>query len=243
MPWRGAFSVEETKVINAGEMQIIASGRARTYALLAALYSAPPAAELAATIRKGGLAPDGSGPLKDATEALTGAFRRLESAGPFAADVIAEHTRLFTLPSGVVPHESYYMDTNQRVGGHVTAAVKRYYDNAAAQLTGACLELPDHMGVELEFMQFLCDIEAQFWNGPDADGLQRCLDFQNGFLSEHLLRWHRELCEKILQETGLEIYRALATLTLEFLEAERLYVPVLAQEIHSEWRTPCASES
>lgn len=230
-------------MINIGEMQLVASGRAQTYALLAALYSAPPSEELAAMIRKGGLAPEGNGPLNEAAEALTNAFRLLESVGPAAADVVAEHTRLFTLPSGVVPHESYYADKNQRVGGHVTAAVKFYYDNAAAQLTGACLELPDHMGVELEFMQFLCDIEKQFWNGPDGDGLQRCLEFQNGFLTEHLLCWHRELCEKILNETGLEIYRALATLTLEFLEAERTFVSGLVQEIHSEWRTPCATES
>lgn len=230
-------------MINSGEMQVVASSRAKTYALLAALFSAPPSEELAAMIRKGGLAPEGNVPLRKAVEALTNAFRLLESDGPSVADVVAEHTRLFTLPSGVVPHESYYTDKNQRVGGHVTAAVKLYYDNAAAQLTGACLELPDHMGVELEFMQFLCDIEKQFWNGPDVDGLKRCLEFQNGFLSEHLLCWHRELCEKILNETGLEIYRALATLTLEFLEAERMFVPALAQAIHSEWRTPCASES
>lgn len=230
-------------MINSGEMQIVASGRAKTYALLAVLFSAPPSEELAAMIRKGGLAPEGHGPLKEAVEALTKAFQRAVSDEIPAADVVAEHTRLFTLPSGVVPHESYYADKNQRVGGHVTAAVKLYYDNAAAQLTGACLELPDHIGVELEFMQFLCDIEKQFWNGPDGDGLQRCLEFQNGFLSEHLLCWHRELCEKILQETGLEIYRALAILTLEFLEAERTFVPGLAKEIHSEWRTPCASES
>lgn len=230
-------------MINSGEMKNVASGRAKTYALLAALYSAPPSGELAAMIREGGLAPEGSGPLKDATQELARAFRLLDSAGPSAADVVAEHTRLFTLPSGVVPHESYYTDDNQRVGGHVTAAVKLYYDTAAAQLTGACLELPDHMGVELEFMQFLCDIEKQFWDGPDGDGLRRCLYFQNGFLTEHLLRWHRQLCEKILQETGLEIYRALAILTLEFLEAERSFVPVLAEEIHSEWSTSCASES
>lgn len=230
-------------MINSGEMQIVASGRAKTYALLAALFSAPPSEELAVMIRKGGLAPEGNVPLKQAVEALTKAFRLLKSAGPSDADVVAEHTRLFTLPSGVVPHESYYTDKNQRVGGHVTATVKLCYDKAAAQLTGACLELPDHMSVELEFMQFLCDIETQFWNGPDFDGLQRCLEFQNGFLFEHLLCWHRELCEKILNETGLEIYRALATLTLEFLEAERTFVPVLVQGIHSEWRTPCASES
>jgi len=230
-------------VINPGEMQSVASGRAKTYALLAALYSAPPSRELAALIRAGGLVAEGGGPLSAAAEALTDAFRRAVSDGLADADLVAEHTRLFTLPSGVVPHESYYADKNQRVGGHVTAAVKLYYDDAAAELTGTCLELPDHMGVELEFMQFLCDIEKQFWNEPEGEGLQRCLDFQNGFLTEHLLRWHRELCEKIRSETSLEIYRTLATLTIEFLEAERAFVPELAQGIHSEWRTTCASES
>ncbi|MCX7148237.1 MAG: molecular chaperone TorD family protein [Rhodocyclales bacterium] len=229
-------------MINSGEMQIVASGRAKTYALLASLFSAPPSPELSALIRAGGLVAEGNSGLRAAADALTEAFRRAVSDGLAEAEIVAEQTRLFALPSGVVPHESYYADKNQRVGGHVTAAVKLYYDNAAAQLTGACLELPDHMGVELEFMQFLCDIERQFWNEPDGDGLQRCIDFQNGFLTEHLLCWYRPLCEKILNETSLEIYRALATLTIEFLGAERIFVPMFAQ-IHSEWRTTCASES
>ena len=46
---------------------------------------------------------------------------------------------------------------------------------------------------------------------------------------------------------GLELMEragsAMAEAMLEFLEAERVFVPVLAQEIHSEWSTPCASES
>lgn len=230
-------------MIDPGEMQTVASGRAKTYAVLAALYLAPPTEDLVALIRAGGLVAEGGSALRAAADALTESFRRAASAGLAEAEIVAEHTRLFTLPSGVVPHESYYADKNQRVGGHVTAAVKLYYDAAAAELTGACLELPDHMGVELEFMQFLCDIEKQFWNEPEGEGLQRCLDFQSEFLAEHLLRWHRELCEKIQSETSLEIYRALATLTIEFLEAERAFVPELTKEIHSEWRTPCASES
>lgn len=230
-------------MIEPGEMQIVAAGRAKTYAVLAALYSAPPAEDLAALIRTGGLVVEGGGALRAAADALTESFKRAASDGLAEAEIVAEHTRLFTLPSGVVPHESYYADKNQRVGGHVTAAVKRYYDAAAAELTGACLELPDHVGVELEFMHFLCDIEKQFWNKPDGDGLQRCLDFQNGFLTEHLLRWHRDLCEKIQSETSLEIYRALATLTIEFLEAERIFVPELTREVHSKWRTACVSET
>lgn len=230
-------------MINSGEMQTVAGGRAKTYAVLAALYSAPPTEELAALIRAGGLAPEGGSLLSAAAEALTQSFRRAASDGLPETELVAEHTRLFTLPSGVVPHESYYADENRRVGGHVTAGVMRYYDMAAARLTGACLELPDHIGVELEFMQFLCDIEKQFWKESNGDGLQRCLEFQNGFMTDHLLLWHRELCEKILNETSLEIYRALATLTIEFLEAERTFVPELAKGIHSEWRTTCASES
>jgi TorA maturation chaperone TorD len=226
-----------------GEMQAAAGGRAKTYAVLAALYSAPPTGALAALIRTGGLATEEGGPLGAAADALTESFRRAASAGLPEAELVAEHTRLFTLPSGVVPHESYYADENQRVGGHVTAAVKGYYDAAAAELTGACLELPDHIGVELEFMKFLCDLEAQFWQTSNTEGLRKCLDFQAGFLADHLLRWHRELCEKIINETSLDIYRALAALTLEFLEAERTFVPELAKGIHSEWRTTCASES
>ncbi len=230
-------------MIDSNEMLTVAGGRAKTYAVLAALYSAPPSAELAALVRAGGLASECNSPLSAAAEALTESFRRAASDGLPEAELIAEHTRLFTLPSGIVPHESYYADENQRVGGRVTAAVKLYYDTAAAQLTGACLELPDHIGVELEFMKFLCDLEAQFWQASNEEGLRKCLDFQAGFLADHLLRWHRELCEKIRNETSLEIYRALANLTFEFLEAERAFVPDLVKGIHSEWRTPCVSES
>lgn len=230
-------------MIDPDEMQLVATARAKTYAVLAALYSAPPADGLASRIRAGGLVVEGGAALCAAADALTEAFRRAAADGLTDSEIIAEHTRLFALPSGVVPHESYYMDKNQRVGGHVTAAVSRYYAAAAAELTGACLELPDHIGVELEFMQFLCDIEKQFWIEPNGEGLQRCLDFQSGFLVEHLLCWHRDLCGKIQSETSLEIFRALATLTVEFLEAERSFVPGLAQEIHSEWRTPCTSAS
>jgi TorA maturation chaperone TorD len=221
------------------EMQATAAGRGQTYAILAALYSAPPSAELAALIRAGGLRQEGNTALAAAANALTDAFadKRTE------AEIAAEHTRLFVLPSGVVPHESYYLDENQRVGGHVTVAVQRFYDAAAAQLTNARLELPDHIGVELEFMKFLCTLEAQFWQEPNEDGLHRCLDFQKSFLEAHLLRWHRKLCEKVLNESSLDTYRALACLTLEFLEAERVFVPESSKAIHSERRSTCVSES
>jgi len=67
--------LEETKVIDSEEIQTIAAGRAKTYAVLAALYTTPPSEELAAMIRAGGLAPEGSGALGAAANELTEFFR------------------------------------------------------------------------------------------------------------------------------------------------------------------------
>lgn len=227
-------------MINAEHMQERAAGRAKTYAILAAIFTAPPTPELAAAIASGALDLEQGSPLAAAASELTAAFRQLAAAAVPDNDVIAEHTRLFVLPSGVVPHESYYLDDNRRLGGHVTVAVQRYYNAAAATTSDACLELPDHMGVELGFMKFLTDIEAQLWQEePESEGLAKCLELQQGFLEGHLLRWHEALCRKVVEETNLDLYRALARLTLDFLTVEATLVPALALEVSSQGRTTC----
>lgn len=227
-------------MIDPKEMQTAADCRAKTYAVLAALYSAPPSEELAATIREGGLAQEPGSALAAAADELTACFRQAAPDGATDNDIVAEYTRLFVLPFGVVPNESFYTDEKKLVGGHVTVAVQRYYDAAAARLTGTSMELADHMGVELEFMKFLCDIEAQLWQEPNWAGLEKCLEFQSGFLDGHLLRWHEALGRKIVEESSLDLYRAVARLTVDFLEAERDFVPALTRELCSEGRKLCA---
>lgn len=225
-------------MIDPKEMQHVAVGRAKTYAVLAALYSAPPTQELTASICSGDITTEGNVLTSAATE-LTACFQRAASDGLMESEVVAEYTRLFVLPSGVIPHESFYADENRRIGGHVTVEVRQFYEAAGAQLTGACLELPDHIGVELEFMKFLCDIEAQLWLAPDREGLRQCLDFQCDFLADHLLQWQRALCDRILNESAMDLYRALARLTADFLDAEWAFVPELAAGICSEGRKLC----
>lgn len=225
------------------EMQAVAAGRAKTYGVLSALYSAAPTSELAQIIRAGGLiAPDASGPLSAAAHDLTASFRATAAQGP-DNELAAEYTQLFVLPSGVLPHEAIYLDESKRLGGHVTVGVQRFYDTAGAELAGACLELPDHFGVELEFMNFLCGIEAQLRQQPDDAALQTCLRFQHDFLAEHLLRWYQPLCERVLQDSSSGAYRALARLTMVFLEAEGELVPQLIDELDSESRTVCVPET
>lgn len=217
----------------------LASGRARTYAVLSALYLAPPAQDLVVDVLRAGLGEGGNNPL---ARALVETMR-CGAGGQAGSEVVAEHTRLFVLPSGIVPNESNFLDENRRVGGHVTVAVQQFYDSAAARFSSACLELPDHIGVELEFMKFLCDIEFQLWQAADRSGLENCVEFQRGFLDGHLLRWHRALCDRIVEESVLDLYRALARFTVDFLETERAYLPELVREVVTERRDLCALAS
>lgn len=228
-------------MIDHSEMQTVAAGRAKTYGVLSALFMARPSGELADTIRAGALVADGaSSPMRAAAGELLAAFR--QTAQPDCEnELAAEHTRLFVLPSGVVPYESVYLDENKRLGGRITENVKCYYRESGAELSSGCLELPDYLGVELEFMSFLCGIEAQLRERPDAAGLRKCLGFQDDFLKTHLLRWAGPCCEKVIGETNSVVYRALGRFTLAYLDSEREFVPQLIGEIDSEARTLCAS--
>lgn len=226
-------------MIHAKHMQAVAAGRASTYAVLAALFAAPPSKDMAAMICIGDLMPTGNEAVRASAQKLVASFRRAALDRLAPNDLAAEYTRLFVLPSGVRPNESFYLDPNQRLGGHITVAVQRFYQGAAAQLTTDCLELADHIGVELEFMSFLCDIEAQLWEPCNQDGLNQCLAFQNDFLTAHLLRWHRALCQKVIEESELDIYQALAQFTISFLETERVSLPELTEEINSEGSSVC----
>ena len=220
-------------------MGAVAADRAMTYSILSALHLAAPAKGLADTIRAGGLfSGEAAAPVRAAANDLSAAFR--EAAQPvFENDLAAEHTRLFVLPSGVAPHESIYCDENTRLGGRVTEGVKRFYEHAGAELSTVCLELPDHIGVELEFMNFLCGVEAQLRLQAHTAGLLQCLGFQRDFLSEHLLRWYGPFCDRVLNLSNSGAYRALARLTAAFLEVEGSRVPGLSDELHSKSRTVC----
>lgn len=198
-----------------------ATGREMTYALLSALYSAPPPTALVESLCKGTFADeigcDSDGPARQeldeiAKDALE--HRKLETT------LTAEHTRLFVLPGGVRPYESTFLDQEQRLGGRISIGVGRFYEYAGAEFTATCTDLPDHIGVETEFMKFLCGLEAQLRADGRQSGLRRCLDLQDEFLSDHLLRWYEPFCGRVMSETAHGFYRALAHLTMDFLGQE-----------------------
>lgn len=226
-------------MIDHNVMKAGAAGRQVLYAVLSATYLAPPSAQLADLVLSPPFADSSPASIEPLAVEFAAALRRAARGEPAATAIEAEHTSLFVLPSGVVPHEAFYLDENKRLGGRVTAAVQQCYEVARAQTTEQCLELPDHIGLELEFMAFLCDLEEQLWALGELAGVEKCRQLQRSFLSEHLLRWHRPLCEKVERDATLDLYRALARLTLGFLESERGHFDDVAGQAQDQARKSC----
>lgn len=135
-------------------------------------------------------------------------------------ELTAEHASLFMLPSDYIPHEAVFLDKGKRLGGKVTMSVKQFYENAAADIHEQCKDMPDHIGMELEFMALLCKMEKELRDAGDSEALDKCIHLQKAFLNEHLLKWAYQCFEKIIERASLGFYKALARLAIEFMKSE-----------------------
>jgi TorA maturation chaperone TorD len=151
-----------------------------------------------------------------------------------------EYMDLFAVPTGryVTPYEDVFRGSSADgkgvrgplLGEHAIA-VTRAYRGAGAEIDGDCMALPTHVGVELSFMNFLCELEAAAHRNR-ASGAPQNRDekasaepasyqkLQSRFLSEHLNQWFPQLSSTIQISSDGSLYRGLAVLTEEFLSRD-----------------------
>lgn len=213
-----------------------AAARANMYKFLSTAFLEPPSEALLAPLLAdefvGGLAEMfGEGVADDLRQFVRG-FQ-----GDYAA-LDQEFQDLFMVPLGryVTPYEAVYRDEREigdtRVQGLLmgpsTLAVKQLYREAGAAVSEDFKDLPDHIGLELACMEFLCRGEAQAWDQEDLDAVRRLRDFQRRLLQEHLLQWVPTLCRRIRERATGPLYRGIASLTEAYLadEAGTLAAPV-----------------
>jgi len=81
--------------------------------------------------------------------------------------------------------------------------------------------MPDHISVELEYMQHVVEREAQAWEADDDQTALLCLKNEKQFVDEHLLGWVPDFCEKVIEAAESPFYREMARLTRSFIEFEQ----------------------
>jgi TorA maturation chaperone TorD len=212
-----------------------ADARGRCYGLLASVYNSLPNAEFAAMMTCAEVRAVLDPAVRDAPASdeqrkqLELGLQTLQDFWSTVADVPQEElllrlgvdrTRLFRgLKRGhgpPPPYESLYRG-GPSVMAEPALAVRKVYADAGYGLPAGSNELPDYVGLELDFMRFLCEAEARAWK---EQGQGRALEhLTNGreFLSKHVVEWVPAFCDEVLTHAREDFYRGMAQITRAFV--------------------------
>ena len=203
------------------EMVDLTEQRSNIYGLLATLYRQEPTCELLEQIRT----PEFLEILSHMGGDLEDDFL-IRPENELLEEMAVEYTRLFLGPGKhVSPHESVHHEREDgqwgQLWGASTVEVRKFIEGTGLRYETKYRGLPDHIGVELEFLEALTRREEEAWAEDDEEGARRCLDVERRFLDEHLLRWVTPFCDKVIAAAELSFYRSLASLTKRFIEFDR----------------------
>lgn len=183
------------------------TARAEVYGLLAALYYAPPSAELLAQLRVAVTeAPAAGGFLEEPWRQFVGTVRELSDE-----QVAAEYDALF----GGVGKPEVYLFGSYYLSGFLNekplAALRG--DLAALGLARdeTMPETEDHFACVCEVMRYLIA-------GDDVEIAN--LTQQQKFFSAHVQPWASQMCEAVIAHPKARFYAALAGFTAAFVSVE-----------------------
>ncbi|HBY92788.1 MAG: molecular chaperone TorD family protein [Ardenticatenaceae bacterium] len=182
----------------------ITLARASLYNFLAATFGDPPTAELITTVAE---------MMPDVELSPLGELHRA-------------YTRLFVGPGAgyVPPYASVSLDQpvngKQQLWGPEATAVEARYREAGLEVAPGQPRVPDHLALELQFMQHLCTREADADMRGDAVEAAQWRERQQTFLRDHLWPWLPRFVARLSQVEAHPMYRALADFALAFIESE-----------------------
>ena len=205
-----------------------AQERSNMYGFLAAVYRAEPTPELLRQIRT----PPFFGAISGAGVTLGEDFLNL-SEDQLISELSLEYTRLFVGPGKhVSPYASVHASSGS-LWGEPASAMQRIVESAGLTFSTDYHGMPDHICVELEFMQQVTGAESRGWlpqgNGNAAD----CLYAENEFLNKHLAAWVPAFCDKVVKTAELRFYKEMAALTVGFVQSEQEGVEQLIRQLPS----------
>jgi putative dimethyl sulfoxide reductase chaperone len=199
----------------------LAQARSEVYGLLARVFRAEPDAQLIQHLKKGETACtlEGLGfPVSDC-------FPNIPEE-QLLEDLAVEYARLFVGPG---PRISLYESVNANIAGHSEAAlwsertvkVKNFIEATGLSYEKEFAGLPDHVSVELEFLQRLAMQEAEAHREGCGAEAETLFNIQRKFFEEHLGAWLPVLCGKVATNAREPFYSAIADLAKAVVEFER----------------------
>ncbi|MFA5111409.1 MAG: molecular chaperone TorD family protein [Desulfobaccales bacterium] len=141
-------------------------------------------------------------------------------------EAVLDFEALFRVPGTcyLSPYESVYRAQGAggrcRLCGPEAAAVERLYLKEGLGPNDGFTELPDHVGVELEFMAYLCGKALDTMRAGDQPLLAEYRRRQQHFFREHVETWVSLLAERLASQAQTSLYRFLGNFLNLFLQLE-----------------------
>ncbi|MBT3214718.1 MAG: hypothetical protein HN351_08740 [Deltaproteobacteria bacterium] len=141
-------------------------------------------------------------------------------------NLAVEYARLFLGPDKPIsPHESVHHQREDgdwgSLWGKDTVEVKKIIESSGLNLKAELNDIPDHLAVELEFLQKLILQETENRHTNDLKGMHRCIKLETQFIQEHLAPWVPEFCELVIKKSQIAFYSQIAEITKNFVLYEK----------------------
>ncbi len=216
-------------------MRQMAVARSKWYSLVGTLLSRPPSEncleELFSWECRQALA-------EWASEEVLAQLAQLSAARPSIGVLTESFDELFNVPGPryLTPYESVFrdsrvLDDGREVSGLTfgpsTDDVIRYYHLAGLEISEEYDELPDHIGLEVEFMRYLCEREAEALADGEEGLAATIRETEKGFLERHLTAWAPELLARAEACSAHPFYGCLLRLLPEFAVHDLNYLKEL----------------
>lgn len=224
------------------EFQSLADLRGRVYRFLSSIYLQPVSRDFTRRVVDKSLYPDLSAisfvkmlpaDIVEGTELMKKFANnsRGKSVEVLSRELSVERIHLFggISPSygPPPPYEAVYKEG--RVIGESTMEALRKYLKAGVRLSDECREMPDHIGIELGFMQFLCEREFKAWRSGKFNDVIEYLTMEREFMNEHMAKWIPAFCDEAIIQTKDDFYLGISKITRGFIALDQELIEDLYQ--------------
>ena len=134
--------------------------------------------------------------------------------------IAVEYCRLFIGPGQNMPLHESIAKQEGRYWGDTTVAVNKAYQAAGFEVGDQATEMPDHIGIELEFLAHLCEREANAIETGDRTAAERAREARQRFASEHLVGWLTTLAADVERRADLAYYKQAVAMARDWVAAD-----------------------
>jgi TorA maturation chaperone TorD len=137
-------------------------------------------------------------------------------------------TRLFrgVVKDGILPpYESHYRPQRQQKKS--AQQINRLFSKMGILVPEEWHQPSDYIGVELDFMRFLCEKEWRLRSEEKREVLGETVEAEKSFLEDHLALWIPIFCKRMAEEAKEKYYLGIAHLTVGLVGFDGLWVPQL----------------